>query len=70
MFSPFKQVNLDGHARDGQTVIRDHSVQTFSVSIRCSGITVCPDVLKRLIEQRFEVVSIGKTEQTDFVRNP
>lgn len=42
---------------NGQTVQFDHSVQTFTVSVRSMG-GVGIDTIKNLIEKRHEVVAI------------
>lgn len=59
-----KTVEINGRPiGNGQTVAVDHTVQTYEIQIR-SIHGVSQDVLKRLIQQQYEVVSI---EQTDVV---
>jgi hypothetical protein len=53
--------------QDGQTVTVDHTVHTFTIQICSMGI-VDADVLKRLIQQKYEVIDIAKTDETSYVR--
>ena len=62
-----KMVEINGRPiGDGQTVVIDSVVQTIEVQIR-SIHGVSQDVLKRLIEQQYEVVAIEHTDTVTYV---
>jgi hypothetical protein len=52
--------------KPGETVLLDHSVRTFVISIRSFN-TVGPETIKNLIESKFEVVSIQQTGQVNMI---
>lgn len=51
----------------GECIVPDSQVTTLVVEIQSLN-TVCPDVVKRLIQQRFKVVGIQKVEITSVVK--
>ena len=54
---------LDGRKLPKERVYTvDHEITTIVVKIRSSAARPCPDVIKRLIEQKYEVVKIETTE--------
>lgn len=53
--------------RDGQTVTVDHTLRTFSVTVR-SHINVGPETIKNLIEHKFEVVDVKETDTVIVVQ--
>lgn len=55
--------------RDGETVTVDHSIQTITVKIRSMGV-VDTDIVRNLLQQRYEVLSIEKDDVTLFVHAP
>jgi hypothetical protein len=62
-----KMIEINGRPiGDGQTVVIDSVVQTIEVQIR-SIHGVSQDVLKRLIEQQYEVVAIEQTDAVTYV---
>lgn len=59
---------LDGRKLPKERVYTvDHEITTVVVKIRSSAARPCPDVIKRLIEQKFEVVEIETTEKEQIV---
>jgi hypothetical protein len=51
---------------DGETVMVDHSVQTFTVQIRTmNGLPV--ETLKDYLQRKYEVVNITETKATTYV---
>ena len=62
-----KTVEINGRPiGNGQTVVVDHIVQTYEIQIRSIN-GVSQDVLKRLIEQKYEVVLIEQTDTVAYV---
>jgi len=63
----YNWVEINGkEVHEGQTCTIDHAVQTIEVQIRAiNGVPL--DVLKRLIQEKFEVVSIELTGATVYV---
>lgn len=54
---------------DGQTVIVDHTIKTFTVSVRSTS-NVGADTIKNLIEAKYEVVEIEETDGVHMVKRP
>lgn len=52
---------------DGQTVLVDHTIRTFTVSVRSMN-DVGANTIKDLIEKKFEVVSIEETDCVHMVK--
>ena len=52
---------------DGQTVQVDHTIKTFTVSVRSMS-NVGADTIKNLIEAKFEVVEIKETDGVHMVK--
>lgn len=52
---------------DGDTVQVDHIITTITVMIRSMG-AVSPDLIKDLIQTKYEVTDIGITNQTVAVK--
>jgi hypothetical protein len=64
-----RYIHKDGSpVQDGICVMPDNSVHTLSITLRVSGCSVDESVLKRLLQQRYEVVSIEKQDTTIVVR--
>jgi len=60
--------NVDGSAvEDGQCVLVDHSIVTFSVSIRSIN-NVGPDDIRDQLQKKWEVTDIKETAAEVFVR--
>ena len=53
----------------GVTVTGDHTVKTFTVTVRSMGV-VGPTTIKDLIEKKIEVVSVEEVDATVYVRAP
>ena len=51
----------------GETITVDHQVQTFTITLR-SMVNADPVILKRLIQQRYEVLSVESTNKTFYAR--
>jgi hypothetical protein len=63
-----KTIEVNGRPiGNGQTVVVDHSVQSFLVVVRSMG-GVSPDTIKNLIERRHEVVRIEPVDAQLYVR--
>lgn len=63
-----KTIEVNGRPiADGQTVVVDHSVQSFLVVVRSMG-GVGVETLKNLIQQRHEVVKIEPVDAQLYVR--
>ena len=53
----------------GRTVTADHTVKTFTVTVRSMG-AVGPTTIKDLIEKKLEVVSVEEVDSVVYVRAP
>jgi hypothetical protein len=61
-------VHKDGTpVASGHCVMPDHTTTTFTITLR-SNYPVAPDVLKRLLQEKYEVVEIVPVEATTVVR--
>lgn len=67
--NPLIPAVLNEDVRDGQTVINDHTITGFHVSVRSMNL-VGEETIKDLIEKKFEVVDIRKTSKQFFLVKP
>ncbi len=59
----------DDNSKIDQTMITDHSVQQFTVTVRSMS-EVHPDTLKRLIQSRYEVIECTQVDNALYSRKP
>lgn len=61
-------ISLSGRRNPNDvTVIQDHAVKSFTVTIRTMG-TVTEETIKRLLQEKPEVVAVQQTDEVIFVR--
>lgn len=62
---------IDGtEPKRGQTVVTDHIVQTYQISIRSLQGIMGTKVLKDLLQQKFEVTEIKQIDEISYCRKP
>ncbi len=64
--SKLTTVNIGNRpVRNGETVLVDHTVKSFMVTVRSINKVGCEDI-KNLIEKKFEVVQIDEAGSTSY----
>jgi len=60
-------IEINGrHIRDGQTLIVDSVEQTFVVKVRSLS-HIHPDTIKRIVQSKYEVLSVENTDTVSVV---